>query len=368
MAEYITNYIENTNRIIQIESINQSSFLNIKRIQANTYQDAFVLPRKKIAKYPYAGLGGVVDKDRRFVEASADFDTPHKYETLSLYPLSKYKFGGMYTFDKYEICHENIIFGGMFHKHWGHFITDVIQRLWYVLSTFDYDYKIVYVTYENDDSDSWDKQFVEFFELCGIDKQRIKIISAITQFDKVIVPEAAFLPGKWYTKEYRSVIEFINNKIKNHDYFNNKAKEHGSRILLSTLQREEIKKNIGIDKLCRVFEKYGFEVVYPEKLSLIEQLTIYYHADYLASTSGSMAHNFIFTSDNCKPIYLCSRSYPYWYQITLDAMTNKKITWIDIYNQSEERISRDAELNKLANDLVPTKMLIRYLDKTFSNV
>jgi len=58
------------------------------------------------------------------------------------------------------------------------------------------------------------------------------------------------------------------------------------------------------DEVIELFDDLGFEVVYPEKLSIIDQITMFHHAKIIAGGSGAALTNILFCNDQCKCIVL----------------------------------------------------------------
>ena len=99
---------------------------------------ATVLPRKNQEKSPVWGLGGVIDSSGKFVDESR-------------YKNGWSQFGGAYDYDKGKVSclDEDVIWGGVFIKHWGHFLIDFMTRVWYP-ALYDPRKKILYVANKKD--------------------------------------------------------------------------------------------------------------------------------------------------------------------------------------------------------------------------
>lgn len=77
----------------------------------------------------------------------------------------------------------------------------------------------------------------------------------------------------------------------------------GRRIVLSRkgfMQRQLVNEAEIINALAR----YGFEVVYPEKLSFIEQIALYHSADVIVGSASSAMTNTIFCNDKARVVAL----------------------------------------------------------------
>ncbi len=77
----------------------------------------------------------------------------------------------------------------------------------------------------------------------------------------------------------------------------------GRRIVLSRkgfTQRQLVNEAEIINALAR----YGFEVVYPEKLSFVEQIALYHSADVIVGSASSAMTNTIFCNDKARVVAL----------------------------------------------------------------
>ena len=93
-------------------------FVKKNSAKVEVYENATILPVVKFEDYDVAyGRGGVVDCNGNYVESSK----------------TKGRIGGKYVCDDYEVRDEKVVFCGFFNKMWGHYLTEVVSRLWYVL-------------------------------------------------------------------------------------------------------------------------------------------------------------------------------------------------------------------------------------------
>lgn len=327
--KYNLEYTYNNKNIECIKNnIADKDFLNDKKLSAKLYKNAYVLPRKQIGKYPYVGLGGCLDCNKNFIPESADYDLPESY--IPDIPLSKYKFGGLYEFTNYDYIDENVIYIGLCQLQWGHFLIDCIQRLWFLVNN-SCNYKIVFSGIINKPEYTLKGNYLELLELFGIKKNQIIVISNPTKFKSVIVPEQSIWPGKWYTKEYVQIINQITQNTKK--TFCDTVSPF-KKIYLSRLNfGESQKKEIGEENIQSVFSENGYKVIYPEQLSLKEQIYYLNGADRIATICGTLSHNILFAKDGIELVYLSKSSIINTYQYNINQIKNATITWIDIYRE-----------------------------------
>jgi capsular polysaccharide biosynthesis protein len=64
------------------------------------------------------------------------------------------------------------------------------------------------------------------------------------------------------------------------------------------------------DEVIELVTKFGFEVVYPEKLSIRDQIALFNQAKYIIGGSGAAFTNILFCNEQCKCIIFTKLTYP----------------------------------------------------------
>ena len=168
-------------------------FVKKETLSYEQYDDAFILPVINFDKQESkAGQGGVVDKDGHFVELSKALG----------------RITDKYDFTEYDSVNENVVYCGYFYKAWGHFITEVVSRLWYALTNDKTIDSYVFIA-QKDEILEFSGNYLEFLKLLGI-SDKVKIINNPTKFSTVLVPEEGFVYDTYYSNEYRKMYEFVN--------------------------------------------------------------------------------------------------------------------------------------------------------------
>ena len=152
------------------------------------FKNAIILPFRSFKDTDVvAGRGGVVDSQGIYVETS------------STYEVKECKF-----IDK------KVVYCGYFNKAWGHFLTEVVSRLWYVLRNDDSIDSYVFIVEEGEDK-SFSGNYLEFLKLLGIDN-KVEIINKPTKYSEVVVPEDGLVYEEYYTEEFKKMYEYVNKK------------------------------------------------------------------------------------------------------------------------------------------------------------
>ena len=287
------------------------------------YDYAYILPRKFEKKGPGWGLGGVVDNSNNFID-------------LSAYHGGWVDQGGYYNFNKYSFVDEPVIYMGLFFKHWGHFLVDLLPRLWYLAqpSSFNKNIKVAYIGEEEPDG-----SYLELFELLGINKSQLIRVSTPTQFAKIIIPEYSCRPCVWYTEEY---IFMFNKIIKNAlkmvyvpDYLKNVNKVYFSRTNLKKAKWTEF----GEKLIEKIYSDNGYLIVYPEKMNLKDQIYIWNKADEIVCLNGSIPINVVFSMNkNLRLIILNKTSLCHLNLYLFLLMRKVKYEYVNVYIELFENI------------------------------
>ena len=289
-------------------SINYNNELKVKEVDKG-----IILPAKKdTSSNPKLwAIGGVVDKNFHFVEESN----------------TSYLFGGNYEVneDFIDYIDEEVIFFGPFIQHWGHFICDQIGRLWYLIAN-NKKIKVAYCGWNWDigNSDMYGN-YLEFFELLGIDKENLINVKNPTQFKKVIIPDFSIVGGKYVSNEFQLILDkLVENALLD------KSIKYPEKVYLSRLNLKNDKEK-GEEHIIELLKKNNFEIRYPEEMSLKEQIVYFNKCKIISMISGSIAHNLLFAKNENKAIIFNKTNLLNNYQNVIDNVTKANIDYIDSY-------------------------------------
>ena len=297
------------------EKMNSKNYLKKKDLTFKVVYEGVLLPAVKNSNdNSLFGRGGVMDRNGKYISESA----------LKAYNMSNRIQGGYFVPQKdIEIVDEEVIYLGYFMPHWGHFLLDFLSRVW-CCKTNKYKGKYAYII-DRDSTVMISGVYREFFDLLGIPRENLLVINKPTRFSKIIVPEQSIYPGKWYTKEYVDTFDSIRDKVE-------KQSQYEKNIYLS---RTKLKfgryKEIGEKRIERFFRRNGYCIVYPEKLSLIEQIAVFKSAKELACVSGTLPHNMLF-SENGSKLTIIHKTYRLnKHQFLINQMRKLSVTNIDAH-------------------------------------
>lgn len=234
--------------------------------------EGIILPRVEVENGPMWGLGGVCDKNNEFVD-------------LSYYDGGWATHGGKYDWEQEKYVDSDVVYFGLYFQHWGHFLIDLIGRLWFYASK-DENNRNIKLAYIGEQEPKGN--FLEFFELLGIPAENLIHVTEPTRFKNVIVPEFSCKSCEWYSDEYKSIFDSMAARVEKEQYvpseLSNLEKIYLSRLAFGKAKSTEF----GEDKISEWFESNGFVSFSPEKLSVRAQIYLWNHAREIACLDGSI--------------------------------------------------------------------------------
>lgn len=268
------------------------------------YHNATILPYKKGENFN--GFGGVIDENGKYVGLSAE----------------KFVFG-KYDIELPVIRDETVCYCGYLMHQWGHFLLDSLTRVWYCLEHDNEIEKYVFFTEENNEV-QLSGNYVELFKLLGI-WDKVEFINKPVRFSKVIIPERGFVGGKYFAKIFLSVFDNISAKAKVDESWEKYDKIYFTR----NQYKKSLNADIGFEMLDDYFQKNGFQLIAPERLTLSQLIYIIRHAKVVASGSGSVSHNMLFANHNQKLLLLEKTVLNNDYQVGVNVARDLDVTYID---------------------------------------
>lgn len=286
--------LENLTRRLYVKKVKDwTSQLNKERffdrkLDVKNVERGIILPLRNIKG---RWEGGVCDNDFNFVAGYSRKEHSNGSGATWIEVISSYKV------DHKDIVRldEDVIFGGTLNGHFGHFLMESWCRLWFVVQHPELKLKILFVPSTHGGYQSW---FSPFFELMGIDKERIIYVKQPTQCRSVIVPDQS---QYWesFTKEWLLPFQAIKSRV---------IPSEPKKLYLTRTKLEEEGKSpehIFNEKYFEdFFAAHGFEIVSMEKLKIEEQISLIMGADEIASTLGTLSHWAMFCKPDAKFIML----------------------------------------------------------------
>lgn len=253
------------------------------------------------------GRGGVVDKDGQYVPLSG-------LETRIMHS---------YPFENPAYRDEKVVYCGYLVNHWGHFLVEAVNRLWYALEPDPSVDKYVFF-FDEDQERIIKGNYQAFFQLLKI-WNKVEVINKPTTFREVIVPESAFLCMRYYSPKYLEIFDTIASRV-----VPDPAWERHEKIFFTRSQfAQDNGYEFGMDSLDDYFGRNGYAILAPEKIPLDQMVFLLRNADEVASISGSTPHNMLFASSGQKLTILERLVMNDDHQVCINRMRQLDVTPID---------------------------------------
>lgn len=207
--------------------------------------------------------------------------------------------------DKVEpsITIDNGVYGGvLFGQHYGHFLIESMSRLW-VLDP-DYHMELSPVIFRRAKGRHNVSKFVEeIFDVIGI-KDLSDMPETQVHVKNGLIPSAAAKAG-FISSTYLNFMRKIGDKLVEKLPLESKD-NYRKKVYLSRSKLPSIVRKIGREReLERILLKQGFDIIFPEFLSLPQQIQIFNNAELIAGPIGSAFHTLPLTRNpNLKILYL----------------------------------------------------------------
>ncbi len=255
-------------------------------------------------------LCGVINTDNEYIDISARSCMVHKEPTGYWEERNK---------EKVKYIDEDVIYlgiiGGPFMAY-GNLILDSVSRIWIFLENEEY--KNLKAVYFSDDNYQ-DKIVLTLFKLFGLKEENLIRCTEPLQAKNVIIPEESIDPYSFYTVEFKQTIDKIKEQIP--------AKEF-PKIYFSRSKLNGCGKTYGEEYIENIFKNAGYKIIYPEQLSITEQIAYLKGAQYFAGVDGSGVHNALFLQDGANCIYLQRSEYKNNVQPIIDEMKTLNTQYI----------------------------------------
>lgn len=318
--------------------------------------NATVLPLRRISGDNLLfGRGGVIDSDHNYVELSKINQRIDKF----------------YDYENPEYKDEKVVYCGYLINHWGHFLVEAVSRLWYFLEndiTID-----KYVFFIEEGSNREIKgNYKEFLVLLGV-WDKIEIINTPTMYREVVVPELGYKWRAHYSIQFLNVFETVANNANINCETILPNKIFFSRSALAKASGCEF----GLDSIDDFYKQNGYEVLFPECISLSQMIAYIRNADVCAAFSGSLPHNMLFAKEGQKLVIVERLVLNNEIQVDLNKMKKFDVVYIDAnipiytvnmsgpfivtFNDNMERYAQNTGM-KFPNDKYLSG---KYLDRCF---
>ena len=257
--------------------------------KVKTLDNGIILPaRLKPLKEEHRYKGGVCDRDFKFVAGYSNIAPGKKNGWCCL--------DESYTVERNEIieCDEEVIWGGALICHFGHFITESISNMWYVIEHPELKLRVAFVRVNTWKVAPW---LYQFFELMGLTEDRILIVDKPAQFRSIIIPDqSARIKFNYNDKllvPFRKMSSAVVPRKDAKKIFLTRSKDLKSQMYLANA-----------DYFEDFYRQRGYEIIAPEKYTAAEQVALITGAEEIVCHMGTLAHWSLFSKAGVKWTFL----------------------------------------------------------------
>lgn len=282
----------------------------VRELVHEIHEDALLVPPRPSEK-PF-GNGGAIDRNGKQL------------------PLSWLRYGKRLIMGEPSIGVDTkpktmpgeFIYLGHFFNHWGHFLIDNCPRLYGAITRPDSNY--VFLSSHPVNKANVLAAIKRFFNLLGINFERVYFISNVVRIESLNIFEAAYIPEEYISQHFFDVFRYVARNIKS-------SIPHYEKVYFS---RSHLKENrdFGGEVIDDLFESAGYATFYPEKLALDDQINLIVNCKSYACVAGTLVHNLFFACCKEKEVTIVARSY--WVEAqffdTLKSLKGK-IIWADFF-------------------------------------
>ncbi len=208
--------------------------------------------------------------------------------------------------EAWNVSSQEVIYGGIYFMHWGHFLIENLQRLWYAQQK---QLPIVWAgvngaSFTSAQRPAWQK---EILHALGIQNEHI-FLQEPTRFAKVHFPEPGFTLGGHLHPDHVRFLEFHEEKT-----------IAGKYVYFS---RSNIRGCANEEQVEDILKKRGWLIVHPEKMSVQEQVKHICSAEILFMISGSAQHSLMYAKNLRTRIIVLPRIHDCTYNLIANAKSN----------------------------------------------
>jgi capsular polysaccharide biosynthesis protein len=277
--------------------------MKVPELYAATLHDVVALPRQLLVR------------DGKILPDSFRRISP-RHSHVHLERTDKKMLRGKADLEPRQIIEEPVYyFDGEHMGHYGHFTLEVLSRLWHwseYASRSGSRPQIVCTKVEG--------FALELLKPFGIERRDIHFLDKPTLLKNVTVASQAYILEQGVSDR---AFEVWNTIGKFYDRPSGPVRIYVSRL---SWQKQRILLNES--DVEGVFRQYGFDVIYPEQLSVAEQVGVFRNAEIVAGPSGSGLYNCVYSGHRGRRVILASSKFVTFNDVLVNQGTHSTICYI----------------------------------------
>jgi capsular polysaccharide biosynthesis protein len=219
------------------------------------------------------------------------------------------------------------VYGGHISVHFGHFIVTTLPRYWPYLKTGIGSRKIVCHGHFGDLERWFTFPFVkEFFGVLGLEIKDFVTFDRPTLLPSIDIPLPSLVEVRHVYKVFSELTHFIGAAIlkKSSEYCSKSA----AIYLSKTAMQHSFHGAINEQEIVEILAKEQVEIVYPEKLTIYEQISLWRDRQAILGIVGSSFHSSCFYPTKAKIIGVTIRGKVHANCALIDIVNNNDVKYI----------------------------------------
>lgn len=213
-----------------------------------------------------------------------------------------------------KIPGETIFLSGELSDSYGHFLLELLSRLWITQVLDIRQYRFIM---NPTDKHRWQ---LDMLQALGIKQKQIIYLHKPVQCERLLIPVQAFV-----LRNYTSTLAAHTWK-KLGDYYD--EGNGPERIYVSRSKLQYKRRRLLNEKAVeRVFASHGFIITHPQLLNVQQQITLFRNAKIIAGPSGSALYNSVFQKEQTKKLILTTDKFLKVSDVLINTTTNGKLSY-----------------------------------------
>ena len=211
--------------------------------------------------------------------------------------------------------------------HYGHFIVTTLARLWFMINKPNHGRKLLIHSDHKPEDHFANPYMGPLLRAAGLSVEDFVSPNNVTRFRNVLVPAPAFVEQRCASRAYTAPMHAIGRAL-----LGGNIPERTDRCAYfskSRLPKGSVAKIMNENILEKDLSSAGFDIIYPENLSLPEQIYLFYRYKSVVGFVGSAFHSHIFCESPAEIYGLSLEPYVNSNLVLLDRLNGVKGAYLD---------------------------------------
>ncbi|WP_332694898.1 glycosyltransferase family 61 protein [Halalkalibacter lacteus] len=209
---------------------------------------------------------------------------------------------------------DSLFLSGEFSEEYGHFLLEVVSRLWIMDFIDTSQFKFIM---NPSDNQLWQ---LDFLKALGIKEKQIVYLHQPTICERLHIPVQSFVLRKYTStlahKTWKKIGDYYDTGVGPEKIYVSRSKlKNKRRLLVNEVEVEEL------------FHSLGFHIIHPQELSLSNQINYFRNAKFIAGPSGSAMYNCVFEKKSVKKLILASETFFKMNDIFINTSTKGQLSY-----------------------------------------